>query len=441
MVVQKIKMFSRRIHTRLKAGLDEKSAFKAISRIYTNLKTGLAEKSVFTTISRHKFITLVVLIFFGLVSFRLASAIFGGAAAGGGPGREVYVELGRAEFGTLREVGIYYGSLTSPRQFSVSAQVGGRLEKLWADLGDEVVSGQALAQLDDAPYQLARDEALHRVRLNEAQFQEAEANLRLAQSDMNRQSSLAGKRIVPQAELETAENKLRQAEARRAVAESQLSAARSQLADADLKLSYTKVSAAWPEGDHRYIGRRLVDEGGLVTANTPILTLVSLAPLLVVVDVLEKDYPRLRVGQEADLRTEAWPGETFRARVARVAPVLSAETRQARVELEVANPDLRLKPGMFAEVAFVFREVENVWSVPLDVPFRRREGFVIFLADPENKTVRLLPVTLGLVDGGRVELVEAPPLDQPVVFLGQHLLSDGQGYKPAVALGGEGAGL
>jgi len=203
------------------------------------------------------------------------------------------------------------------------------------------------------------------------------------------------------------------------------------LADADLRLSYTQVSAAWPEDDRRYIGRRLVEEGSLVTANTPILSVVSLDPLLVVVEVLEKDYPRLRVGQEAALRAEAWPGETFRARVVRVAPVLSAETRQARVELEVANPELRLKPGMFVEVVFIFKEVENVWSVPLDVPFRRREGFVIFLADPEKKTVRLLPVTLGLVDGGRVELVGAPPLDQPVVFLGQHLLTDGQEYSLA----------
>jgi len=388
-------------------------------------------QTLLQTMRRHKFITLAALALLGLAGFRLASAFFGGGPRGGRPEREVYVELGRAEFGTMREVGVYHGSLTSPRQFSVSAQVGGRVEKLLADLGDEVDSGQILARLDNAPYQLARDEAAHRVRLNEAQFQEAEANLRLARSDMQRQSSLASKRIVPPAELETAENKLRQAEARLAVAESQLSAARSQLADAELKLSYTQVNADWPEDDHRYIGRRLVEEGGLVTANTPIFTLVSLDPLLVVVEVLEKDYPRLRVGQEADLRTEAWPGETFRARVARVAPVLSAETRQARVELEVGNPDQRLKPGMFAEVVFVFKEVENVWSVPLDVPLRRQEGFVIFVADPESKTVRLLPVTLGLVDGGRVELLDVPPLDRPVVFLGQHLLADGQAYHLA----------
>jgi len=177
-----------------------------------------------------------------------------------------------------------------------------------------------------------------------------------------------------------------------------------------------------------------------VTANTPIMTIVSLDPLLVVVEVLERDSPRLRAGLEAALRAEAWPGEVFRATVVRVAPVLSAQTRQARVELEVPNPGLKLKPGMFAEVVFVFREVENVWSVPLDVPLRRQEGFVIFLADPENKTVRLLPVTLGLVDGERVELVGAPPLDQPVVFLGQHLLTDGQGYRLTSPLEGAAEG-
>ncbi|MDR3037901.1 MAG: efflux RND transporter periplasmic adaptor subunit [Candidatus Adiutrix sp.] len=388
-------------------------------------------------LKRHKAVSAIALVILSLVAFRLVSALVGGGSGiSGGPNREIYVELGRAEFGTLREVGVYYGSLTSPRRFSVSAQVGGRLEKLLADIGDRVTSGQELAQLDDEPYQLARDEATHRVRLNEAQFREAEANLRLAQSDMQRQANLAGKSIVTQSDFETAENKLRQAEARLAAAESQLSAAKSQLADADLKLSYTRISAAWPEGDQRYIGQRLVDEGDLVTANTPILALVALDPLLVVVEVLEKDYPRLQVGQEALLRTEAWPGETFRARVLRVAPVLSAATRQARVELEVVNPGLKLKPGMFTEVVFVFREVENVWSVPQDVPFRRQEGFVIFLADPETKTVRMLPVTLGLVDSGRVELVGAPPLDQPVVFLGQHLLSDGQTYRLAESAAG-----
>ena len=380
-------------------------------------------------ISEHKIISLIVLAVLALAGTRLFSG--SGAPAAGGPGgnRSVYVELGQATFGVMREVGLYYGSLTAAQKFSVAPRVGGVLKKLEVDIGDRLRSGQLVAQLDDDEFEISRDEAAHNVGLAEAQYAEAEANLRLAQSDMARQSSLADKRIVSQSDFEAVENKLRQAEARQLVAGSQLQAAKSKLADAALRLSYTKINAAWPEGGERWIGERFVDEGDLVTANTPLFSVVSLDPLLVVVDVIEKDYPKIRVGQEAELRTEAWPGEVFKGRVVRVAPVLSASSRQARVELEVVNADLRLKPGMFTEVIFIFKEIRDVWSVPQDVPFRRREGFVLFVADPSTSTVRMMPVTLGLVDNGRVELVGAPDPGGPVVFLGQHLLEDGMGYK------------
>lgn len=343
--------------------------------------------------------------------------------------RAIYVELGQASFGTMREVGQYYGTLSAAQKFSVSPKVGGELKRLLVDIGDRIESGQVLARLDDETYRLTRDQASHNVGLAEAQQAEAEANLSLAESDLARQASLADKRITPQSEYEAYQNKKAQAQARLMLAESQLNVARSQLADAALKLSYTEISATWPEDSPRWIGERLADEGDLLTANTPFLSVVSLDPLLVVVEVIERDYPKIRIGQEAELRTEAFPGEVFTGRVVRVAPVLSTNTRQARVELEVANADLRLKPGMFTEVLFIFKEIENVWSVPQDVPFRRTEGFVIFVADPETNTVKLQPVKLGLVEDGRVELVDSPPIDGPVVFLGQHLLEDGQAYS------------
>ncbi|MDR1045106.1 MAG: efflux RND transporter periplasmic adaptor subunit [Candidatus Adiutrix sp.] len=382
----------------------------------------------------HKILSLVILAFMVLAAVRFFAGL---DAAGGGVSpaqRAIYVELGQARFGQIREVGLYYGSLTAAQKFSVAARVGGQLKRLMMDIGDQVESGQVLANLDDDEYRLARDKAAHGVQLAEAQYAEAEANLRLAQSDMNRQSNLADKRIVTQSDFENAENKLRQAEARLLVAESQLRGAQSQLADATLRLSYTRVSATWPEGGRRWIGERLVDEGDLITPNSPLLSVVSLNPLLVVVEVIEKDYPKIQVGQVAELRTEAWPGEIFKGRVLRVAPVLSAASRQARVELEVANTDLRLKPGMFTEVIFIFKEIQNVWSVPQDVPFRRQDGFVIFVADPDTQTVKMRPVNLGLVEDGRVELVGSPPIDGPVIFLGQHLLEDGQSYKLPGAL-------
>ncbi len=380
-------------------------------------------------IKAHKIITLIIVAFLVIVAVRLFTARLEEGASGAGGQRAVYVELGQATYGVMREVGLYYGSLTAAHKFAVSPRVGGTLEKLLVDIGDQVDSGQVLALLDDDEFRLARDKAAHDVNLAEAQYAEAQANLKLAESDMARQSNLADKRIVTQSDFENAENKLRQAQARLLVAGSQLSGAKSQLADAALRLSYSQVKATWPEGGRRYIGERLVDEGDLLTANTPILNVVNLDPLLVVVEVIEKDYPKIKVGQEAEIRTEAWPGEVFKGKVLRVAPVLSASTWQARVELEVSNSDLRLNPGMFAEVVFIFKEVQDVWSVPQDVPFRRADGFVIFVADTSTQTVKMLPVTLGLVDDGRIELVDSPPIEGPVVFLGQHLLDDGQEYR------------
>jgi hypothetical protein len=89
---------------------------------------------------------------------------------------------------------------------------------------------------------------------------------------------------------------------------------------------------------------------------------------------------------------------------------------------------------MYADVVFVFNERRDVWSVAEDVPFRRQDGFVLFQADSETGKVSLVPVSLGLVEDGRVELVGAEPITKRVVTLGQHLLQDGQPFKVA---GGE----
>ncbi|MDL2259933.1 efflux RND transporter periplasmic adaptor subunit [Deltaproteobacteria bacterium OttesenSCG-928-K17] len=393
---------------------------------------------IYNKIKSHKIAAGLLLLFLALVVVRFVTGPENSSAAKPAGQRPIYVELGQATFGTMREVGQYYGTLNAAQKFSVSPKVGGELKRLMVDIGDRIESGQVLAMLDDDQYRLARDQAAHNVGLAEAQYAEAEANLSLAKSDLARQASLVGKRITPQSEYEAYENKLRQAEARLMLAASQLSGARSQLADAALRLSYTTISATWPEDGYRWVGERLVDEGDLLTANTPLLAVVSLNPLLVVVEVIERDYPKIKIGQEAELRTEAWPGEVFKGRVVRVAPVLSSNTRQARVELEVANDDLKLKPGMFTEVLFVFQELLDVWSVPEDVPFRRSDGFVIFVADPKTETVKMQPVDLGLSENGRVQLVDVPPIDGPIVVLGQYLLEDGLKYKAPGASGPRG---
>jgi RND family efflux transporter MFP subunit len=382
---------------------------------------------------RHKWIPVLLFVFLALTVYRFATLNSGGF--GDGPFQEpVYVELAEADYGTIRDLGLYYGTLSAPNKFSLAPKVGGELRELTVDIGDRLSSGQLVAVLDDEAFVLARDRALLDVSLAEAQYSEALANLKLAESDMVRQANLSKKSIVSQADFETTENKLRQAEARLLVSESQLNAARNGLADAELRLSYTRVVASWPgEGEglkdsYRYVGSRLVDAGAMILANTPLFEIVSLDPLLVVVEIIEKDYPKISPGMETSVRVEAYGGEVFKGVVKRVAPILSSDSRQARVEIEVSNPGLRLKPGMYAEVIFVFDERRGVWSVAQDVPFRRNDGYVIFVADPATNTVSERKVDLGIREGNKVELLNSGPINGPVVSLGQHLLEDGHGY-------------
>ena len=388
------------------------------------LKTKIKNVRPWIKQNKKKSILLGVLLL--VFIFRLFSS--GAGDVGRGTPGQVYVTLGEARQGVMRELGRYYGSLSAAKEFSVAPKIGGEVKELLVDIGDMVENGQLLARLDDESFTISRDQAKNAVELNEAQVLEAEANLELAQNDLDRQINLKGKKIVTQSDYEAAENKLRQAQARLEVAQSQLKNAKNILADAELKLSYTKVTASFNGGGQRHIGERLANSGDLVNAGQTLFKVVGLDPLLVVVEVIERDYPKIKVGQTASLRTEAYPKELFSGRVVRVAPVLSADSRQARVELEVKNESGRLKPGMFAEVEFVFEEHQGVWSVPEDVPLRLSQGFVVFVADPKTETVKMLPVTLGLVEKGQVELAGVKQISGPVVFMGQHLLSDGAKY-------------
>ncbi|MDR2350792.1 MAG: efflux RND transporter periplasmic adaptor subunit [Deltaproteobacteria bacterium] len=414
---------------------------------YTAPQDNVEKKKSKSFFGGHKKFTVVLLILLGLSVYRFAT-LKDNANSFAPPQEPVYVELSTAGYGTMRELGLYYGTLSAPNRFSLATKVGGEVKEIRADIGDRISPGDLVAVLDDEEYILARERAELNVKLAEAQHLEASANNDLAKSEMARQKNLSSKNIVSRSEYETAENQLKQTEARLMISGSQLEAARNQLRDAELRLSYARVRASWPgdgegeTGGYRYVGSRLVDAGALVTANTPLFEVVSLDPLLVVVDIIEKDYPKIFPGMEASVRTEAFAGETFKGSVKRVAPILSQDSRQARVEIEVANPGLRLKPGMYAEVIFVFNERRGVWSVNQDVPFRKNEGYVIFVANPETRTVTERRVELGLREGEKVELLDSGPIEGQIVSLGQHLLTDGQGYmlpgdntRPASARG------
>ncbi|NIM95016.1 MAG: efflux RND transporter periplasmic adaptor subunit, partial [Anaerolineales bacterium] len=97
---------------------------------------------------------------------------------------------------------------------------------------------------------------------------------------------------------------------------------------------------------------------------------------------------------------------------------------QARVEIEIPNPDGILKPGMFVRVQIEFAEHKNVTVVPLSALVKRNGQRGVFLADTQNMKAYFIPVTVGIIDHTLAEVVK-PSLSGLVVTLGHHLLEDG----------------
>ena len=373
---------------------------------------------------------LLVLAAFGWLLWEIydrTSAPTGGPRRGGaGPVAFEVVPIRKA---VIRDVRRLTGSVLARSQFQVAPKIAGRLEKLMVDIGDEVHNRQLIAQLDSDEYvqQVAQAEA--ELEMAKANVVQASSNLELARKKLARYRALYEKKVASQSEIEVVEAEYKVQEAAHKVAEARVLQNKAALEAAKVQEAYTKISASWENGEgRRVVGERFVDEGAMLKANEPIVSIIDIASVTAVIYVIERDYGKIRIGQEARVTTDALPGESFRSRVVRVAPLLKEASRQARVELEIPNPKGSLKPGMFVRVEIEFIRLEDVTVVPAGSVVKRNDTDGVFIVDTENMKVRFVPVKLGLEEEDMVQVLE-PNLSGSVVTMGQHLLEDGRSIK------------
>jgi RND family efflux transporter MFP subunit len=229
-------------------------------------------------------------------------------------------------------------------------------------------------------------------------------------------------------------------QARLEVAKAQVTRAEALLETANIRLGYTKVTADWSGGsDVRVVAERYVDEGHTVSANESLLLIVELDPITGIIFVTEKDYARLQISQVAELATDAYPAENFEGRIVRISPVFQETTRQARVELTIDNPQLRLKPGMFIRSTVKLASLNDAVIVPEAALTARGDRPGVFVVNEENLTVSWRPVSVGIRQGDRVQ-VEGEGLTGRVVSLGHQLIEDGSPIIISSAVGKKSAG-
>lgn len=345
--------------------------------------------------------------------------------------RPVPVEVADIRLGSIELRRNFSGTLQAFSAFVVAPKVSGRIEQIEADLADIVSRGQLVARLDNDEYVQAVRQAEADLAVARANQAEAESLLKIAERELQRIDKLRQKGVSSESQRDTAKADQLAKQAHVEVTRAQVIRARAELETARIRLGYTQVKADWGSGsEQRVVAERFVDEGETVSANAQLLRIVELDPIKVVFFVTERDYASLQPDQPASLSTDAYPGESFPARIARISPVFRENTRQAQVELKVENPELRLKPGMFVRVDLILQRTDSVNIVPEQALTRRNGEDGLFLVDETGSSVSWRPVSIGIRQSRQVA-VEGEGLQGRVVVLGQQLLDDGSAISIA----------
>lgn len=377
---------------------------------------------------------LILLIIFSVPGWLLYQRLTGAgqtAAPQATQTQPVPVELATVAQGNIARQRTFSGTLQAQAEIVVAPKVSGRIIQLAVDLSDRVTRGQVVARLDNDEYvqdvrQMEAELAVARANLAEAQSQ-----LTIAERELQRVEKLRQRGVSSESQRDAAKADQLAKQAHVEVTRAQLTRAEAALESARIRLGYTTVSADWRgESEQRVVAERFVDEGETVSANTPLLRVVELDPITVVFFVTERDYALLMQGQQASLTTDAYPGESFNGTLARIAPVFRESTRQARVEVQVKNSQLRLKPGMFVRVTVTLEQAHDAIIIPEQALVTRDEKSGVFVVSTDGKTVNWQPVTIGIQQGNRVQ-VTGQRLAGEVVILGQQLLDDGSAIRVA----------
>ncbi|HUR59196.1 MAG TPA: efflux RND transporter periplasmic adaptor subunit [Opitutaceae bacterium] len=294
------------------------------------------------------------------------------------------------------------GTLRPNQQVTLHAKVAGYLKSIAVDKGDRVKAGQSLAEIEMP--EMVAERARH------------EAELKIAKSESARISGARVKApdlITPQAT---------------DVAEGRLAVAEAALTYNDAMLKYGKITAPF-DG---IVTMRYVDAGAFVPAATAgtnpaaaaIVTLMDYSTIRVRVGVPEIEAARVKVGQPAVIATDSLPGKTFQGKVTRHTGALDESTRSLLVEIDLPNPDLTLRPGMYAMVKIGVEQHTGTLLVPAAALVREKAvGFLFTLAD--GKATRV-PVKYGFNDGTNVEILEGVADNARVIIPGKVALVSGQ---------------
>jgi membrane fusion protein (multidrug efflux system) len=303
------------------------------------------------------------------------------------------------------------GQLVARDHAQIAAEVAGRITEILVEEGASVRAGEPVLAIDPERRNLERDSA-------RAHVDEARAQLREQERAYERVAELRERGVASETQREQAETGQKLARSRLAAAEAELGVLERALRDASVAAPFDGL-----------VAQRFVSRGEYVTPGQQLFELVALDPIEVEFHLPEVDSSRVATGQTVDLRVAPFPDETFDGQVTVVSPTIDPRSRTLRVKAQLANPDGRLRPGLFARIDLGVALRPDVPMVLEETVLRRAEGSIVFRAVDGNRVERVA-VETGVHQGGYVEVLSGLSPGDLVVSRGGDRLAEGQAILP-----------
>ena len=286
---------------------------------------------------------------------------------------------------TLRDTLKVTGSLAPQTQLHLSAEVSGRVEAVMVRAGDSVAQGDLLVQIDKEALTTQLNQQRSTARATQAQ-------LDLAQNQLERTKNLVDRGISPSSELDAGNANVAQLSA-------SLAALQAQVESAERNLEHATITAPFAGT----IAERSVDAGAFVGTGAALLTLVDLNKLVFEATAPVSSSAQIKVGQPVELKVEGLGARQFDGQVERINPIAISGSRMLPVYVELPNPDGLLRGGMFASGELVLAVTDDVLGIPVGAVRRDSEGTYVLKLDADNTHVVRQAVEVSREwDGGRM---------------------------------------
>ena len=306
----------------------------------------------------------------------------------GAPGANVTpsVEVVSASARDVAQESVYSSTVEAYATNNIMPQAGARIRKINVEVGDYVVKGQVLAEMD------------------RFQLEQLELQIQNDEVEYARLKGLFEEGGVSQSDFEAAE-----------------------LGYKVRKTNYQNLleNTILRSPINGYVTARNFDVGDMFAMSAPLFTVQQVVPVKLLVGISENEYTKVKKGDVVSLSVDALPGRTFTGKVNRLYPTINAATHTFNAEVIVQYADRALRPGMFARVTVTFGVNHNI--VLPDQCIVKQEGtgqkFVYILNNDD--TVSYVPVTLGRHIGTEYEVIDGVQEGDSVVRKGQATLKDG----------------